>query len=63
MKKALLSLVALLFLGAVSAPVFAAEPTPGKTPAAKMMKHKKVHHYKKKGSKKAAKPSSTPMAK
>jgi len=54
-------LVALLFLGAVSVPVFAANPTPVTTPAAKVMKHKKVHHTKK--MKKAAKVSSTPAAK
>jgi hypothetical protein len=61
MKKPLMMLAALLFLGAVSAPVFAADPAPVKTPAAKVMKHK-VHH-KKKSAKKAVKPTTTPVAK
>lgn len=62
MKKSLMTLVALSFLVAVSAPAFAAEATPVQTPVVKAMKHKKVRHHKKK-MKKAATPSSTPTSK
>jgi hypothetical protein len=62
MKKSLRTLLVLSFLGAVCAPVFAAEATPVTTPAAKVMKHKKVRHHKK-TMKKAAKPVTTPEAK
>jgi hypothetical protein len=64
MKKSMVSLMAVLFLAAVSGPAFAAEPTPVQTPAAKSMKHKKVRHKKKMAKeKKAMKAESTPTAK
>ncbi len=60
MKKLIVSLVTVLFLGTVSGFAFAASPTPGKTPVAKAMKSKKK--VMKKG-KKVMKPKATPGAK
>ena len=59
MKKLIVSLMTVLFLSALSGPVFAADTMPAKTPVAKSMKHKK----KMKRGKKAMKPNSTPTAK
>jgi len=59
MKKLIAALMMILFVGAVSGPVWA-DTTPVKTPVAKSMKHKKKMMKKKK---KAMKPSSTPTAK
>ncbi len=59
MKKLMAVMMTVLFVGALSGPVWA-DTMPAKTPVAKTMKHKKKSS--KKG-KKAMKPSATPMAK
>lgn len=60
MKKLIVSLVTVLFLGTVSGFAFAAGPSPAKTPAVKAMKSKKKSM--KKGKKKM-KAKATPGAK
>ena len=67
MKKLAGSLLAVLFLALVAAPVFAADASKEATPTAKTMRHKvaKKHHHKKAAKKKKGEmnPSGTPVPK
>jgi hypothetical protein len=64
MKKFVNSLVAILFVAAVSAPVFADQTKMSATPVAKTMKRKGTHtHKKKKNRKTPMKQKSTPTTK
>ncbi|GEM_PF-4908951 len=64
MKKFTGSILAVLFLTAVAAPVFAVETSKEATPTAKTMKHKAAKHAKKSSHKKGTiKPESTPVPK
>ncbi len=66
MKKLLGSVLAVLFLACVAAPVFAADAPNTATPTAKAMKHKAAKNHHKKAARKkkgAAKPSETPAPK
>lgn len=66
MKKWICSIAAVLFLAAVSGPVWADQAKPAATPAAKALKHKKAHsHHKKSAGRKneSAKKEATPSAK
>lgn len=64
MKKFVSSLMAILFVAAVSAPVFADQAKTSATPVSKTMKHKGVHAHKKvKKAKTSMKQKSTPTTK